>query len=377
MISKICSDACCGCSACYAICPKHAITMRENQKGFLSPEIAENCIECKLCTEICRMKDEFHSVKRAYIGNLKDEEKLMRSQSGGAFTAIAEEILKKNGVIYGAALDENFEAVHIRADNLNMLERLKGSKYMQSRMEDILLSVEEDLKQERIVLFSGTPCQISGVYKALKCKKIDLTNLYTVDLICHGVPSVLIWRDLLKYYEKKNSLKITKTIFRSKHAGAWGTHIGVYTFSDNSTLNTTDHTKLFYNNLALRDSCYRCKYARPERVGDITIGDAWGIKDKNPERYDVKGVSLLLLNQQKAEWLFSELNLSMNLLQVNYSDYLQPPLRKVIKPHRNPDEFWTDYHQKNFRFILRKYAENNVFLNWKYVLKRLVKIHDK
>ena len=377
-IEKICSGECCGCSACYAVCPKSAVSMQENEKGFLHPVVSDDCIRCGLCARVCNTEDTFHTVMNAYIGNLKEKDKLSQSQSGGAFSAAAEAILQRNGVLYGAAMDEHLEAVHIRADSRKTLARIKGSKYIQSRMEHIFLSVEQDLNEQRTVLFSGTPCQVSGLYKFLKHKKTDLSNLYTADLICHGVPSVLVWRDLLKYYEKKHSSRITQAVFRSKSAGGWDSNIGVYTFENGQTISTPDYAKLFGSLLSLRNSCYQCRYARKERIGDITIGDAWGIRQKNPECYDKNGVSLLLLNTPKAQALFPEISGFMSLKEVNYQDYLQGSLKHPAKPNRNAEEFWNDYRNRNFSYVFQKYAKNHILLNWKYVLKKLLrKIHAK
>lgn len=371
MIEKICNGKCCGCSACYTVCPNSAITMQENEKEFMSPVVSEQCVECGLCARICNLQDELHEVKHAYIGKLRDKELLARSQSGGAFTAIAEIILSENGIVYGAALDERFEAHHIRIFSSADLEKLKGSKYVQSRTEDCFLSVSDDLKSGRLVLFSGTPCQVAGLYKFLNHKKVDLSSLYTIDLICHGVPSVLIWRDLLQYYQKKYHARVQSVRFRDKQlGGGWGSHVSSLLFV-NRTVKDDFHRGLFYSNLALCDSCYECNYTQIRRIGDITISDAWGVKEKDPDFFDAAGVSLILENTEKAIELGKQLSTKMEIREVKLENYLQAPLREPSKPHRNMEKFWNDYHEKSFSYVISKYAKNNIFLNWRYILKKI------
>lgn len=223
---NICDKECYGCIACKMICPVNAIEMIENEKGFLIPIInSELCVNCGLCQQVCRREIGFNENKGSYIAKLIDEENYMASQSGGAFTAISDAILDDDGVVYGAAIDDAFETEHIRT--LTKIERnkLRGSKYVQSRLENVLSEIELDLK-ERKVLFSGTPCQVGGLLRYLKQKKCDLSNLYTVDLVCHGTPSVLIWRDLLNYYRKKEHDEIKSVVFRG--GGILGASIILY-----------------------------------------------------------------------------------------------------------------------------------------------------
>ena len=195
-------EGCCGCSACQEICPHAAIVMQEDVKGFRYPVILEDkCVKCGLCQIVCNAGNYYLKNQCTVIARLKDEEQLVRSQSGGAFVALSDIILNAGGVCYGVGMDEKFEAVHRRAGNEKERDEMRGSKYVQSRMENTYRLVEEDLKDKK-VLFSGTPCQVGGLLKYLATKKADMQNLYTVDLICHGVSSVKIWRDLINYNQK-------------------------------------------------------------------------------------------------------------------------------------------------------------------------------
>lgn len=369
-MKKIWNSVCYGCSACYSVCPKSAIEMREDEKGFLYPQVIEKrCIDCNLCKKVCESKSETNTILKVYIARLKDRELLKESQSGGAFTAIAEEILNQDGIIYGAGLDENFEAVHIRVKTAKQLDLLKKSKYIQSRMENVYQQVKEDLKNDSLVLFSGTPCQVDGLYKFLKITNVSTDNLLTVDLICHGVPSVKLWRDILKYYKKKYNQDVVSVIFRDKSVAGWNEHIAKINLENNSVCDDL-HRQLFYNNLALRDSCYKCSYTSTKRVSDFTVGDAWGLKEKNPEFYNTEGASLILVNTAKAGKIIEVIKDKMQIKNVLLDDYMQGNLQHPTHANRDVDEFWKDYNSRSFGYIIKKYAKNNIFLNVKYIIKK-------
>lgn len=361
---------CYGCSACYTICPHAAITMKENRKGFLYPVIDNSiCNNCGLCEKVCRQDNEYFPIKDVFIAKHNDKRVFLLSQSGGAFTALSDIIWKDGGAVYGASLDKTLEAVHIRAITSRERDSMRGSKYIQSRMEDCYKMVEQDLKNRK-VLFSGTPCQVGGLLKYLKIKKVDPCNLYTVDLICHGVPSIRIWRDLIQYYEAKEKEKVQRVVFRDKSVG--GGYMGrpYYQFLfKKKRISDSLHRNFFYTNLALRDSCYDCEYAKKERVGDITIGDAWNVKENDPDFYDSKGVSLLLLQTEKGEELFQKAKKEMKIRNVELYGYLQGNMQQSSKPHRSVEEFWKDYEKRSFRFMIEKYAKNNIFLNSNYIIK--------
>lgn len=366
----ICGKICYGCTACHAICPRSAIKMEENEKGFLYPVIDSSlCIDCGLCRKACSQKNEYNLPGEAFIAKHKDEEAYLHSQSGGAFTALSDIVLKAGGLVYGAALDESFEAMHARAVCAKERDAMRGSKYVQSRMEDIYAKVERDM-EDKIVLFSGTPCQIGGLLKYLRAKGIDAKNLYTVDIICHGVPSVKVWRDLMGYYEKKEKSRIERVIFRDKGLGGWRGHITTF-YLKKKQISDAFHRKLFYTNLALRDSCFTCEYAQMKRVSDFTIGDAWGVENRNPEFYDRRGVSLLMFHTEKAKVWRHQVEDAMEMKRVEVEEYRQGNMIHPSLPHRDVDEFWDDYRKKSFRFILSKYARNNIFLNIHYILRRI------
>ncbi len=369
---ELCTKNCCGCAACKMICPVNAVTMVENAKGFLYPQIDESkCIDCGMCRRVCSESVRRFIPQQAYIAKLKDDASRQMSQSGGAFVAISNVILEQGGTVYGAILNDKFEVEHVRATTYDARDRMRYSKYAQSDMHDIYCCVEKDLG-ERKVLFSGTPCQVAGLNRYLRCKGKNTDNLFTIDLICHGVPSVKIWRDLIQYYESKRREQVKTAVFRNKLIKGWQGHYTTFLFPDKQI---TDfyHRKLFYSNLALRESCYTCEFAKMDRISDFTIGDAWGVEKHDPEFYDTKGVSLILLNTDKAIKLFENAVNELYVKKVSVEIYKQGNMKHPSCPHRSIEEFWRDYNSKSFRYIIEKYAKNNVFLNRKYIFARCMK----
>ena len=366
---EITNEKCVGCAACAAICPVGAIILTENENGFREPVVdSKRCINCALCKKLCREQVEFNSTQNVYIAKHKNKEVYIDSQSGGAFTAISDYILSKNGVIYGAVFDDNYEVVHVRATSIEMRNKMRGSKYIQSNMDATYKQVENDLNCGRLVLFVGTGCQVAGILKYFRNRKVDITNLFTVDILCHGVSSVFIWKDTLRYFEKKYKATIKSIQLRELQERTRPVmHIKI------GEKETTDYLyrKLYYSNLALRESCYSCKYNSCQRVGDITLGDAWGIKKANPAFSDKRGVSLVLFNSKKAlEGKDFILNDMVNE-GVNIKDYMQECMISSAKPKREPTLFWKDYHNKQFGYIIEKYAKHNPLLNIPYILKRI------
>lgn len=362
------TENCYGCTACKMICPANAITMTENEKGFLYPQIDENkCIDCGMCRQVCSEQIKQALPHQTYIAKLKNEASRQMSRSGGVFVAISNVILRQGGTVYGAVLNDKFEVEHMRAATYDARDKMRGSKYVQSNMRDMYCYVEKDL-EKGLVLFSGTPCQVAGLNKYLHCKGKSTDNLFTIELICHGVPSVKIWRDLIHYYENKKGEKLKGAVFRNKLIGGWNSHYTTFSFSDKQIIDIY-YRNIFYSNLTLRDSCYACEFAKMERVSDFSIGDAWGVEKYNPEFYDSKGVSIVLLHTKKAEKLFEEAVKELYVSPVSVETYKQYNMEHPSCPHRSIEEFWIDYSGRGFRYVIEKYAKNNIFLNRKYILK--------
>ena len=222
---------CCGCTACANKCPRNAIKMVEDDKGFLYPYIdRKKCINCGLCDKVCPIinKRKTENYPKAYAAINKDEKIRLNSSSGGIFSALANYILEEQGIIFGAAFSDDFLVKHIMIDNKDDLYKLRTSKYLQSSLGDIYKEVEKKLNEGKKVLFTGTSCQINGLYGYLN--KI-YENLYTQDIICHGVPSPKVWKNYLKYRQEKDLESPTKINFREKTIG-WIKKLEKYLPSD-------------------------------------------------------------------------------------------------------------------------------------------------
>ena len=368
---EICKEVCCGCTACGSVCPKEAITFNENARGFLEPVVnQELCINCNLCSKTCNSVVAKNTIKKAILLKHKDNFQHTASQSGGAFVAISDIILRNQGSVFGVIMDDKLEAKVAKADDVQGRDLMRGSKYMQARVEDSYVEIKNALA-EGFVLFVGTPCQIGGLYKYLNKKNVDFSNLYTVDLICHGTPSVRIWREMKRYIAKEAG-DIKYAVCRDKIQTGWGGSIS--TFYGDKKISSNLFCKIFFTDLCLRDSCYECQYSTLDRVGDLTIGDAWGVRDKNPEFYDSMGVSLVCINTEKGYWLFENFKQDVFYKEVNIADYKQKNMDQPSIPHRNINEFWEDFDNKPFSYIKKKYGENNILLNYRYAIKKVMRL---
>ena len=352
-------ELCSGCTACYNVCPVNAIKMIEDEEGFKYPKIdKEKCVNCKLCEKICPniKKSLDNSIIEAYGVKHKNEKERMTSRSGGIFVALSDYILSLNGVIYGAKLNNDFTVTHRRAENKEKRDKFKGSKYIQSDMERIILDVEKDLQEGRKVLFSGTACQVAAINEYIPKKYRD--NLYTCDLICHGVPSPKIFKEYLKYIENKEGKKIKSFNFRNKKFG-WSGHYETAIFDDDTEITTQYFRNLFYGHNILRPSCYKCNYANTHRPADITIADFWGIEKICPEFMDEKGVSLVFINNEKGNEWFENVKKDLDYIKCDVKKCIECTytLNQPTPMSEDREEFWKDYSNNDFEFIINKYAK--------------------
>lgn len=376
-------NECCGCTACMNICPQRAIKMEKDEEGFLYPVVdKEKCIECGLCKKVCAFQKGYNVENRleevgVYATKNKSDEVRMHSASGGMFYAIAKYVLNKNGVVYGVVFDDWIHAIHVRTDSMDGIKKMMGSKYSQSELGEIYKEVKKDLKNEKLVLFTGTPCQVAGLNKFLQ--NIDKTNLILVDLVCHGTPSPYLFQDYIKFIEKNKKKKIIGYYHRSKKI-AWQQHTENIVYEDGkedytSRLSQT-WKRLFGTTLFFRPSCYSCKYTNTKRTGDITIGDFWGIEKYNKEFTDNKGVSLTLVNTIKGQKVFDEISkdLIINNRKIEEAIVKNPQLKQPINidiDERN--KFWNDYKTKGFKYIASKYGGYNNIGKLKNLVKRIIK----
>lgn len=373
-MEKICDkNECTGCFACYNVCPKNAITMEEGKLGHIYPKIDDKkCINCKLCQRICpnNKKVEIKEPIKAYAMKSKNDSIRDKSTSGGAATIFALNVLKKNGVVYGANNIENGRFNFIRINKVEELEKIKGSKYVQCYINDIFKKIKEDLDNKLEVLFVGTPCQVSGL-KAFLGKEYE--NLIIVDLICHGVPSQ---RLLMEEIEEtvEDASKINKILFRTQEKSGFNLTLyedGKLKLSKEMT--ESCYYKGFMNALFYRDSCYKCKYAQPRRISDITIGDFWGLSEESKLYKDrKKGVSLLLPITEKGINFIEECKNYMELEERDIAEAIKgnSQLRHPsIKPKKY-NKFVKIYEKKGLkkaylktRTLKQKMRDNKVIMN--------------
>ncbi len=307
----VCSkNKCTGCSACLNICPVNAIKFVENKEGFLYPEIdLDKCIHCNKCRNTCialHPKLTSSKAEECYAVKAISDEVRKTSSSGGVFHYLAMKILEDNGVVYGAEL-KNFKVEHIRITDEKDLIKIKGSKYAQSNLKNIFQQVQKDLKDNKKVLFSGTPCQIQGLKKYLLH---DYEKLYTVSVICHGVMSNKVLQKRIKEFEQQYETKITDIKFRSKINGWDKASIEyisqrinkAYPFANDTLMN------LYNSNFILRESCYNCSAKGLENnIADIILGDYWGIYHVHREMLDNLGVSAVIIKTKKGQQLYNKI----------------------------------------------------------------------
>ena len=300
---------CSGCHACYNICPKKCIIMQADEEGFLYPRVDEkDCIDCGLCEKVCPIlnKKNEHLIQQAYACINTNEKIRLSSSSGGIFTVIADYVIEQQGIVFGAAFDENFNVVHRYIDTKEEIALLRGSKYVESRIGNTYEEAKNFLDEGKLVLFTGTPCQISGLKNFLKR---DYDKLLCIDIICHGVPSPIVWRKYINFKEKTNG-KIENISFRNK-GESWKLYSVLFQFKNNTKykekFTKNIYMKGFLQDLYLRPSCYNCNFKTKGRVSDFTLADFWGINKIYPDMDDDKGVSLVITHSEKADRIFYKL----------------------------------------------------------------------
>lgn len=366
-ITNLDSKKCVGCFACKEICPVNSVELVQKELGFLYPSVDTNkCIGCGLCYNSCQIDKSlsFHTNKKcfSYVSNAEDS--LNNSSSGGAFYDIAFIFLKDGGVVYGSSYCFDGKTRHVRIDNIDDLKDIQGSKYIKSDISMIFNKIEGDLKEGLDVLLSGTPCQIQAIKLFLKK---DYKNLYTIDIVCHGVPSQLFFDEYLKNEEKVFHKKIKTIFFRKKN------NYTIYNrcrfnetivFTDDSVIVRpyfkSSYYYFFLNKANYRESCYNCSFACQDRIGDLTLGDFWGITRLNPINNLDYGCSLISVNSEKGKMLISRLP---GLLKEEDYKVATSHNEQLNKPSQEPNTraslvkmFSEDYvsinnfYRKKFRF---------------------------
>ena len=372
---------CCGCHACASVCAHQAITMQTDSEGFLYPVVDKStCTDCGLCEQVCPVIHQASPTRplKVYAARSNDEELRRKSSSGGIFTLLAEAVIHEGGVVFGAKFDERWNVIHSWTDTLDGLADFRGSKYVQSTIGNTYKEAKEFLLQGRKVLFTGTPCQIAGLKRYLRK---DYENLLAVDVICHGVPSPLVWQKYLD--EMRTKGEITGISFRDKTNG-WAQYAFrlnyIPTEGNGPTPNRAKEQTLllprsenafmrgFLADLYLRPSCHACPARSGKSGSDITLGDFWGIQKVYPELNDNKGYSAILIRSEKGQAYYRDLKIVDT--GSNYDCLLpeNPSLEHSPKHTRYARRFWREFTQKGLACISPICKQkNNLNLKAQYI----------
>lgn len=367
MINIAHKEDCCGCGACISACPRKCIVFTSDEEGFLYPYInAKDCIDCHLCERICPIiNNNVESKIPTAYGCLGNDTIRMKSSSGGVFTLLSEYVIQRGGIVFGAKFDNSWHLIHDNVDSLDDLDSLRRSKYVQSNIHGCFQHVKYYLEKNKIVLFSGTPCQISGLQCYLGK---EYESLFLVDVICHGVPSPYVWEKYLRESidrvcnianAPKKSVKVTDVNFREKTNG-WRKYnisikfdIGNEEYVERENIYKNMYMKFFLDNITLRPSCYNCKFRNQKSGSDITLGDFWGCE--NFFQDDDKGISLVLLNTDKGKSLFSNIR-KVSIIPVDFNE---------VVPYNKSLQF--SYKRPLFRnrfFLLSRFFSLNRIYNY-------------
>lgn len=382
MISILNKNNCCGCEACIQRCPKRCISLYEDKEGFLYPQIdIESCIDCHLCEKVCPMlhETEYEEHERlSYVAVNTDEQVRLDSSSGGLFTALAEYVIQKGGVVFGVRFGKDWCPEFGYTETTEELHFFRGSKYVQARVGTAYQDAAFFLKQGRKVLFAGCSCHIKALSLFLSWQ---YPNLLTVDLICHGVPSPGVWRHYLKTF---TPFQIKKIEFRNKKIG-WRKFSFVIHYQDSEKANheismwAGEHsfTRLFLSNICIRPSCYNCQSKNGRSGSDITIADAWGIEKMLPEMDDDRGASLVIVHSLKGKILFDKLN-NLRKVSVNMGDMItpyNPSYDCSVKPNPKRTDFFENYQNiENFdSYVQQLFPKPSRWTMLKSVMKRYLK----
>ena len=386
-------DLCCGCTACYSVCPKNAIKMVRDNEGFLYPEVdREKCVNCGMCKKVCPIlnKAKLNEFKpKAYLFQNSNEEIRKDSTSGGIFTAIGEFVIKNNGIVYGAAFDDNFVVNHIGIESVDKLSKFRKSKYVQSNQNNCFKEIKQYLDDGKLVCYSGTPCQVGGLRAYLRK---NYENLILVDIMCHSVPSPLVFEKYKRYILKKmNANKILNINFRDK--SKYGYKYSMMTVeTDNGIysqgIDTDPYLRAFFSDVSVRPSCYNCHFKTMKRVSDLTIWDCFNINEIDKYFDDDKGTTRVLVQSEKGEKLLENLdNVRLKELDINIAIKKVKEMtnsvnynskRKEFFENINDDNVFEKYYPTNFKtkinsFVRKTLAVTGVYSSVKSFAKKILR----
>lgn len=383
MINIIQKEDCCGCEACYQVCPVNCISKETDSEGFYYPIVdMTSCINCNLCEKVCPIIQQTKLRKPLYVYASKNKDEIIRknSSSGGIFTLLAEKIIDEGGVVFGVKYNDDWKAIHAYTETKVGISEFRGSKYIESIIGDSFIQVKRFLKQGRKVLFSGTPCQIRGLNLFLRNKKYD--SLFTIDFVCHGVPSPGIFSEYLNQVIKNNSIdNITSISFRDKKVG-WKNFSLTIESKERVISNTLEKDifmRGFLSDLYLRPACHRCPSKNFKSGSDITLADYWGVHKVLPEFDDDKGVSLIFINTETGKYIYESIDaISITTSYINAVKY-NPSIEKSSEVPPNRAIFFKEYSKDHTLLLplILKYTrlsiKNRIKRKITYLIKKIIK----
>ena len=361
-------EECCACRACSSVCTKGAISFVEDKYGFWFPNIDEKlCVNCSKCVSVCNFHNDSVEYRKqpvkGYAASLCDKERIMNSTSGGVFMAIAEWILDKGGCVFGCVWDDNMNAVHVCAESMEQVLPMQGSKYVQSNVGNTYAEVKKKLLEDRYVLFSGTPCQVAALKSYLGW---EYEKLITMDLVCHGVPSNRLFHQFLAQQEKRFKGKVTDFHFRHKspdwlYSRVWmEIQRGKRKIHKALLLVESPYSMMYSGkNQISRESCSHCKYACPQRGGDLTIGDYWGYKKEDINFEYKDGLSCILVNNPKMLPVLEELNLTKQEVSIESIIENNAHLMRPSCKHEKRDYVLETFAKEGYQALEREYFKDN------------------
>ncbi len=370
---------CTGCHACTNICSQKCIVMESDSEGFSYPKIdLKSCIDCGLCEEVCPLLHDqaVENEPQAYACYNKDEKIRLESSSGGIFTLFAEQIIDNGGAVFGVGLEKDLTVAHSYVETKEQLRNFRGSKYVQSKIGENYKKAQIFLKQDRQVLFTGTPCQIAGL-KAYLQK--DYENLFCIDIICHGVPSPMVWQKYISFHEKRAGSPAKSANFRHKNKG-WKKFSMSLLFNNSTehieTLDKDLYLQAFLKNACLRPSCHNCNFKSLNRQSDITLADFWGVQNVLPKMDDDKGTSLILVNSSKGQAMFNKVKsqISFELVDINNAVVYNPAVIKPAEQSSNREKFFNEVDKLDFDKLVKKYCSDSILFKTKGKARSVVTI---
>lgn len=353
---------CCGCSACASICPKHCITMTADNEGFLYPSVDSNtCIECGLCKKVCpiiQVKPEIKNPnQRAFLVQHKNNKILKESTSGGAFTAIAKWVLDKGGVVFGASFNKDFKVSHSFVKKYEDLDKFRNSKYVQSEINTAYIQTKAFLQNDKYVLFSGTPCQLEGLFTFLRKSYI---KLITIDVVCRACPSPLVLRKYIEMQQRSLKINLKDIKFRNKYHGYKYSTLSLFDKNQNDYhqgIDTDFYLRSFFSGINIRPSCTKCVFRKRYRNTDFTIWDCFDVDKFSKELDNDKGVTRILTHSPLANTIIKDLHTDLKIVEIEADKAVEGVKEMYHSVSFNPkrNNFFHDLEMMDVEECFHKY----------------------